>query len=60
MMMIIIIQLFYLAAVGKQVEGKTSLGTTDDDEIGNDIFRLDFFTLKLNRKICEKIGEKNR
>ena len=38
--------------------GKTSLGTTDDDEMRNDIFRLDFFTLKLNRKIGEKIDEK--
>ena len=28
MMMIIIIQLFYLPAVGKQVVGKTSLGKT--------------------------------
>ena len=50
MMMIIIIQLFYLPAVGKQVVGKTSSGTTGsihdnvDDEIGNDIFRLGIFS----------------
>ena len=51
-MMIIIIQLFYLPAVGKQVVGKTSFskGTTGsihdnvDDEIGNDIFRLGIFS----------------